>query len=331
LAEERHRPPKTSERLGRMLVIVPYLVQHPGSPVPEVAELFDVPEDQLRRDLDLLFMSGLPPYGPGDLIEVDVDEDDRIWISMAAHFARPLRLTRNEALALYLRGTELLGVPGLPQAPALGSAMDKLRTSLGSDTLGDAGRIEMADPGAPIESLEPIRSAARDLARVHVDYFAHSSGEWSSREIDPEVVFAALGHWYVAAWDVGADAERLFRVDRIRRVEPTGERFSPRGLEGASRTLYTPTGEDVAVRLRLAPGARWIAEYYTISDEHENEDGTLDITLPVSALGWVARLLLRVGHDATVLDPPELTVMVGELADGTLGRYRGQTPPVISD
>jgi proteasome accessory factor C len=314
-----------------MLVIVPYLVQHPGSLVPEVAELFDVQEEQLRRDLDLLFMSGLPPYGPGDLIEVDVDGDDRIWISMAAHFARPLRLTRNEALALYLRGTELLGMPGLPQAPALGSAMDKLRTSLGPETLGDAARIEMADPGAPIEALDPIREAARDLVRVRVEYFAHSSGEWSSREIDPEVVFAALGHWYVAAWDAGADAERLFRVDRIRRVEPLGERFSPRGLEGASRTLYTPTGEDVDVRLRLAPGARWIAEYYTISDERENEDGSLDITLPARALGWVAKLLIRVGPDATVLDPPELIALIGDLARDTLGRYGRETRPVISN
>lgn len=304
-----------------MLVVVPYLVQHPGSEMLEVARLFDVPVDQLRRDLDLLFMSGLPPYGPGDLIEVDVDENDRIWISMAAHFARPLRLTRGEALALYLRGTELLGMPGLPQAPALRSALDTLRTSLGPETLGDAGRIEMADPGGPIEALEPIREAARERQRVRVDYFAHSTGEWSSREIDPEVVFAALGHWYVAAWDVGVDAERLFRVERIRGVEPTGERFSPRGLEGAGRSLYTPSEEDVRVRLRLAPGARWIAEYYATADETENDDGSLDITLPASTLGWVARLLLRVGPDATVLEPPELTVQVADLARRTLDRY----------
>jgi len=93
LPERKGRAPKTAERLGRMLVIVPFLVQHPGSELSEVARAFDVPVDQLRRDLDLLFMSGLPPYGPGDLIEVDVDEDDRVWISMAEHFARPLRLS----------------------------------------------------------------------------------------------------------------------------------------------------------------------------------------------------------------------------------------------
>ncbi len=58
---------------------------------------------------------------------------------MAEQFARPLRISRSEALALYLRGTELLGTAGVPEAPALRSAMDKLRTSLGPETLGDAG------------------------------------------------------------------------------------------------------------------------------------------------------------------------------------------------
>ena len=133
-------------------------------------------------------------------------------------------------------------------------------------------------PARRSEALEPIREAARERRRVGIDYFAHSSGEWSSRVIDPEEVFVALGHWYVAAWDVTVDAERLFRVDRIRRVEPTGEGFEPRGLEGAGRSLYTPTEEDVSVRLRLAPAARWIAEYYATTDEQEGPDGSLDIT-----------------------------------------------------
>ena len=323
MPEGKGRAPKTAERLGRMLVIVPYLVQHPGSELMEVARGFDVPVDQLRRDLDLLFMSGLPPYGPGDLIEVDVDEDDRIWISMAEQFARPLRISRSEALALYLRGMELLGTAGVPEAPALRSAMDKLRTSLGPEMLGDAGGIETADPGAPIEALEPIRDAAAERRRVRVDYFAHSSGDWSSRVIEPEQVFVALGHWYVAAWDVTIDEERLFRVDRIRQVAATGERFEPRGLEGAGRSLYTPTEDDVPVRLRLAPAARWIAEYYATTDEHEGSDGSLDITMPARSLGWVARLLLRVGNDAAVLEPPELTAQVTTLAKATLDRYGG--------
>ncbi|MGZ4132852.1 MAG: helix-turn-helix transcriptional regulator, partial [Actinomycetota bacterium] len=317
------KPTKTSERLGRMLVIVPYLVQHPGSELARVAASFDITEDQLRRDLDLLFMSGLPPYGPGDLIEVDVDEDDRIWIAMAEHFARPLQLSRIEALALYVRAIELRGTPGLPEAPALASAQEKLRRSLGPETLGDVERIEMAQPGRPVAHLDVLREAARERRRLRIDYFAHSSGEWSRREIEPEEVFSSLGHWYVVAWDVAADAERLFRADRIREASPTGERFEPRGLRGAGRPLYTPSEQDVPVRLRLAPGGRWIAEYYAVTDEEEAAEGHLDVTLPARSLGWVAELLLRVGPEATVLAPPELLGVVRDLARRTLDGYAG--------
>jgi len=323
VAERRRTVPKTSERLGRMLVIVPYLVQHQGAGLGEVAELFALPPDQLRRDLDLLFMSGLPPYGPGDLIDVEVDEDEHIWITMADHFSRPLRLTRSEALSLYLRGTELVATPGLPEAPALASALRKLREELGPETLGDAeSRIETAGGGGGPEHLALLRRAAGSHAALQIEYYAPSTGTLSSRVIEPEEVFASLGNWYVAAWDLGADAERLFRADRIRSAEPTGATFAPRGLEGVGRPLYTPRPEDLPVRLRLRPAARWIAEYYTSMDPREADDGCLEVTLPTSRLGWVARLLLRAGADAEVLSPPELDAEVRDLAERTLERYR---------
>ena len=191
LPERRRTAPKTSERLGRMLVIVPYLVQHQGAELGEVARLFDVPADQLRRDLDLLFMSGLPPYGPGDLIDVEVDEDDQIWIRMADHFARPLRLTRSEALALFLRGTELVATPGLPEAPALASALAKLRDSLGPDALGDAARIQTAAAGRSPEHLGALRAAARGHERITIEYVAASTGARTERRIEPEEVFSS--------------------------------------------------------------------------------------------------------------------------------------------
>lgn len=322
MPERTRTVPRTSDRLGRMLAIVPYLVQHPGSALDEVATAFGVPASQLRRDLDLLFMSGLPPYGPGDLIDVDVDEDGRVWISMADHFSRPLRLTRSEALAIYLRGTELLATPGMPDAPALAKALEKLRSSLGEDALRAAdGRIEIAEGGTAPEHLDVLRAAARSHERLEIEYYAASTGEWSRREIDPEEVFSGMGQWYVAAWDVDADAERLFRADRVRSAVRTGATFAPRGLEGAGRDLYSPTGEEVAVRLRLRPAARWIAEYYATTHVKELDDGGLDVTLPARQLGWVARLLLRVGDDAEVVEPPDLRDDVRRLARDTLARY----------
>lgn len=318
----RASPPKTAERLGRMLVIVPYLVQHPGSSIAEVAPLYDVKPEQLRRDLDLLFMSGLPPYGPGDLIDVEVDEDDHIWITMADHFSRPLRLSRQEALAITLRSAELLATPGSPQAPALASAVRKLRDALGPDTAGDEQAIATAEFGRPAEHLETMRRAALAHERITIEYFAGSTGAWSTRDVEPEEVFSAMGNWYVAAWDVDADDERLFRADRIRAATGAGVRFEPRGLEGAGRALYTPTGDEIRVRLSLQPGARWIAEYYMTEDPLERDDGALEVTLPAAELAWVARLMLRVGPDAQVHSPPEVNEAVTGLARNTLALYR---------
>jgi proteasome accessory factor C len=323
MPERRRAPSRTSERLGRMLTIVPYLVRHTGTTLDEAAALFGIGPQQLRKDLELLFMSGLPPYGPGDLIDVWIDDDGSISISMADHFSRPLRLTRQEALAVYLRGTELLATPGVPEAPALESALAKLESSLGRDTLGDVAGIEAAVRGHPPELLEVVRRAAGERLRLRIDYVAASTGERTERLIDPEEVFSGLGRWYVAAWDVGADGERLFRVDRMREAEPTGETFEPRGLAGAGRPLYSPSSEDLGVRLRLRPGARWVAEYYATTDVREVEGGAVEVTLPARRLGWVARLLLRLGPDADVIEPAELREVVRATARETLARYAG--------
>lgn len=301
--------------------MVPYLIQHPGSDVGEVARLFGIDEADLLSDLNLLFMTGLPPYGPGDLIGVEL-EDGRVWIDMADHFSRPLRLTRAEALALYLRGTALAAAPGLHEAPDLISALGKLREGLGPDTIGDLPeRVAPASGGHPAQTLDILRRAVGDREPIEIEYYAASTAETTRRRIEPEEIFFAMGNWYVAAWDHMSGQERLFRADRVRKVVPTGERFEPRGLAGAGRPLYTAGQGDVPVRLALRPGARWVAEYYETESEAERDDGTLEVMMPARRLEWVARLLLRLGEDALVLDPPGLKDRVRELAGRTRERY----------
>jgi proteasome accessory factor C len=300
--------------------VVPYVVRHPGAPVAELSRLFDTSEQELLADLNLLFLTGLPPYGPGDLIEVDVDDDGRVWIRMAEYFSRPVRLTRSEALALYLRGTEVLGSPGLHKAEALRSALDKIAVSLGPEALGDL-RVELGDAGRAPGHLEAVRRAAAARQRLEIDYYSATRDEVGSRRIDPEQVFSAIGNWYVVAWDDGADAERLFRVDRIRKVRPTGHTFERRGLVGQGRDLYTGSAEDLTVRLRLGPGARWVAEYYQV-DRARERDGSLEVALPTKDLAWVAKLVLRLRGEAEVVAPPDLADRVRRLAEETLARYQ---------
>jgi proteasome accessory factor C len=315
-------PSRAAERLQRLLAVVPYVVQHPGARLHDLATMFQTDEGALVEDLNLLFVSGLPPYGPGDLIDVQI-EDGRVWIDMADYFARPMRMSRSEALALYLQGKALLGTPGLPEAAALRSALARLEEHLGPDTLGRlAGRVETAEEGEPAETLDVLRRAAEAHERLEIEYYSASSEETAGRVIEPEAVFAALGNWYVVAWDVTADGERLFRADRVRRAAATGARFEPRGLAGAGRRLYSRSEEDVAVTLLLGPAARWVAEYYETESVKERAGGRLEVAIPTKRLPVMARLVLSLGDEATIAGPPELERAVREVAERSLARYR---------
>lgn len=328
MAERRRRTPArhastAADRLRRLLTVVPFVIAHPGVQVADLAERFGVSQRELLDDLNMLFISGLPPYGPGDLIDVDVDEEGGVRISMADYLSRPVRLTISEALALYLRGKALLGTPGMEEAPAMASALAKLEGGLDPQVLGAlAERVSVDGGGAPAEALAALRRAVRERRTMRIRYYSAGRDSLSSREIDPEHVFTAIGNWYVVAWDRGADAERLFRVDRVETAVETGATFTPRGLAGAGRPLYTRSKDDVPVRLALGPGAGWVAEYYETHDRRRRPDGRLEVTLPTKALPWVAKLVLRLGGEATVIAPPELAEMVRAAAGEALAGYR---------
>lgn len=311
---------RTAERLRRLLAVVPYAVRNPGTPLAELARLFGVSEQDLLADLNLLFMTGLPPYGPGDLVDVQV-EDGRVWITMAEHFSRPVRLTRGEGLALWLAATALLGSGPEPEAEALRSALAKLEGALGEEALG-ALRVELGGGASrSAGALQAVRDAAARRERIEIDHYSAARDEVTTRRIDPEQVFSAIGNWYVVAWDHLTDEERLFRIDRIRDVRPTGEGFRARGLPGAGRPLYEAGGGEARVRLLLSPSARWVAEYYEVERTiRRGED--LEVVLPTKDLAWVAKLLLRLGGAARALDPPELRALVGRLAGEALALYR---------
>ena len=111
--------PKLSadDRLQRLLAVVPWVAARDGPRLDDVCTRFDCREDELVDDLQMLFLCGLHPYTPDMLIDVDI-ADGRVWIRYADYFARPLKLTPAEGLALLAAGRTLLATPGAdPAAP----------------------------------------------------------------------------------------------------------------------------------------------------------------------------------------------------------------------
>jgi proteasome accessory factor C len=308
--------PLAEHELSRILALVPWIVAHPGRPKAEVAAQFAITVAQLESDLDLVLMIGVPPYSPAEYIDVDA-EGDTVTIRLADYFRRPLRLDPSEGLALLAAGRALLSVPGSDPRGPLATALEKLEAAL--ELPGLVVKID-----AP-EFLDAVRAAAGNDERLEIDYWSAGRDELTTRRIDPSTVFFALGEWYVDAWCHRANDERLFRVDRIRAVRPTGERFEAAASVPGPGEVYRPRSDDPRVTLLLPASATWVAESYPAEMVEETPDGHLRVRLAVSEPAWLARLLLRVGPDALVEDPPGLRAAAAEAAARITARYRSRT------
>jgi proteasome accessory factor C len=60
---------RTVSRLSRILALIPYVLDRESADVGEIIERFGYTEAELTRDLNTIFVCGLPGYGPGDLME----------------------------------------------------------------------------------------------------------------------------------------------------------------------------------------------------------------------------------------------------------------------
>ena len=319
---------RLGRRLGRILVLLPYAIRNPGISVDELAQRFNIPRRELIDDLNLVFLCGLPGYGPGDLIDVSLEED-RVYVDMADYFSLPLRLTPTEALALYAGGEAIAALPGMEEAEALRRALAKLGRSLGTGADGNASGIMIDLESGPEEHLKRIQHALHERRKMWLEYFSASRGEMTERTIDPWGLIAALGRWYLVAYDHRTRDERMFRTDRIKRIAVLDEAaevpadFDPDQYRGAWSGRTAP---DV-VSFEISPAAgRWFEDYYPVMRSDVLADGWIAIEIATSGDVWAATLLLRLGKDVRNVRPGDVVDLAHSLASALAQRHGSPKP-----
>lgn len=319
------RPARTSasDRVARLLAVIPWIAAHDGPTLDEICARFNVTRRKLLDDLDVLMMVGVPPYTPDTLIDVTI-EGDRVWLRFADVFARPLHLTPEQGLALVAAGSASQSLSGDDTGGPLASALAKLAQVLGVEP-GEAVSVTLGETRPAV--LDALRSASAEGRRARIDYYAYGRDERTTREVDPHSVVAHQGAWYLGAYCHMARDERLFRVDRVVDVVVLDETFEPPdGPVGADRAAAPITlGPDVPrVTLEAPASAAWVAETYPVDEVTQLDDGRLRLRLGVTARPWLERLLVRLGADTRVVeaDDPELIEAGPQAARRILTRYR---------
>ena len=315
-------PRASVDRLGRLLNLVPYLLARPGILISEAAADLDVSERQLREDLELLWVCGLPGYGPGDLIDMALD-GDRVTISHDAGIDRPLRLTQDEALALVVALRMLAETPGTGSRDVIERALAKIENAAGD--LADAP-VAVKLP-ANAEKLDKIRAAVEGGHALRMTYYTAARDETTERVVDPMRVLMVGGRAYLEAWCRRAEATRMFRVDRIDAFTELDEPAAPppeAEPQDVSGGVFRPTADLPLMTLQIGRHSRWITEYYPVEEVRPSSSGSSGawiVTMRITDLGWAQRLLMGLGPDVTVIGPPELLERIREQATAALDQY----------
>jgi proteasome accessory factor C len=318
------RPNTATERLQRLLALVPYVVSRRVVGLAETAEAFGVSENELVDDLNLLWCVELrspDPYCPIDLSY----EGGEIWISEAESIERPLRLGPDEASALLIGLRMLAEVPGPQDRSALLGAIAKLEAAVGEAAVPSGQVAVQMDGVASADVQAQVSDALRMRRRLHLSYYVPGRDEATERDVDPMRLLLVSGRAYLEGWCRRAEAVRLFRLDRVLALTmldlPAEPPAGAEHVDVDSGQLFRPSAEDIHVELELSQAGRWVADYYPCEQVSDAGDGRLRVVLRTPDTRWVRRLALRLGEDGRVIAPADLAEQVRQDAAAALAHY----------
>jgi proteasome accessory factor C len=324
------------DRLRRLLVMLPWLMEVGEIELALVAERFDLTEQEVQRDLELVAMCGLPPF-VDEMVDVFVD-DGVVFVGVPRLFTRPLRLTAPEGFALLAAGRAAMELPGADPSGPLGRGLAKLATALGdpaeysdvssnADDSRDPAEVGHDTAGVAIDLTRPaftdvVLEATASDAELRVRYYSPTRNRSDDRVLVPRHVFAEGGNWYVIADDERSEDRRTFRIDRIESVDPTGRVVPTDDPATAADGFFADADLPRAV-LRLAPPARWVVEQYPVDTvvDLDGRPGWCEATLPVASERWLGRLLIRLGPYVEVVSPAAAVAAAADLAASVLVMY----------
>ncbi len=309
-AGDRPAGPVVPERFAVLQALLAYLLAACGEekearfPATEILDRFPIPAEELEEHLSLL---NLVNFGGGcytvyaELQADEVHVDKELW---GDTFRLPPRLTPLEARAIRLA----LEYVGPMIAADAHTPLARVRRKL-EETFG---QFEMAQTPQPqIERAEEdlVSTLARGMREhkvVEIEYQKEVDAQPSTRLVEPYSLERQLPNWYVHTWDRSSDAERSFRLDRMKSAKLTRERFTP-------REAFEPTrlaGAHTAPVLYAPEIARWAVE----RGARRLADGSALRELPVGSDEWLESEILAQRGAAVVLGPPEIRARIAARA-----------------
>jgi predicted DNA-binding transcriptional regulator YafY len=206
-------------RADRLFQIVQHLRGRRLTTAAQLAGWLQVSERTVYRDIRDLSISGVPVEG-----EAGVGYRLRPGFDLPA-----IMFTMDEVEALVAGARVIEAWGGTALGRHARSAMAKIALALPAARREEIERTRLFAPGFLVPEgaaagLETVRQAILQRRKLHIDY-VDGSDRASTRTIDPLALNFWGTTWSVAAWCESRAGFRVFRLDRIRRLEMAEDRF----------------------------------------------------------------------------------------------------------
>lgn len=301
---------ETKEKLERILYLVPYVLEHQGIKLIELAKALGTEEKEVLNDIQDIFMSGDTEW---QHMSIYVDKENKVFIENADFFTRPLSLTIPEAFGLTLAGDVFKEVRKMSGIEVLRSAVKKVYDAMPSVVRGKTKGLKKMISIAParatnIKVMKIIEQASKEQKELRIEYYTYSRDDYSTRTLRPYGLINYGEYWYLAGFCLLRNEERIFRVDRIKSATKTKKKFDfPEGVTLDSivkekMCQYPLAGMKVKVRFD-SEIARWFLEKVKQENIEKCKDGSIIATFYTDNYNWIIKWLLPHAEHAHVLEP----------------------------
>lgn len=294
-----------AERAIRLIDLVPYLLNHPGASLKGVATEFGITTTELIKDLDLLFMCGLPGYTPLELIDLSV-EDGFVSLRDPQNLDAPRRFSQTEALVIRVALSaleELLPVSKRSKIKALREKISKLYTNeVPAGALFFESDIERS-------KMNVIEEAISSGTKLLISYLSPVKSQITDRKISILRIVPEARRTLLEAWCDASQGIRTFNLANIKAITLTTE-------PAESGLVNTGENDHFRATISLTKDSSF---YLDNQDQLQADGAAYSINLFQSE--WLIRNALAESGDLIVRTPDWLRDQVKARSEEALRNY----------
>ena len=314
---------EAADRVTLLMSFVPYLIEQGAVPVQQLAEHFDISVAQVQELVQLLAMSGVPGddgyYQHQDLFDINWDlfEDQQIvelWQHVAVE-STP-RFSAREAAALVAGLQYISGI--VPERDR--TVVDQLVAKIASGASAEPENLLVTPAAVPVD-LDVIRSALSTGHSVSFIY-QNSTGERSTRSVDPLRLDLVGETWYLRGWSHEREALRTFRLDRISELSVSTETIQTTlSLADLSDELFDVSDSHIRVVCEIEESALLLLSAYSPTVLGAVNQNMLSVEVAFSDLTSIPVFVSQIPGAIQVISPPEAVSAVRLWAEQAQARY----------